>query len=40
MKRINLLLLTFLVIVFSFLLVKEAKAGIEHNVWGWAWIGN
>lgn len=30
-----------LIILFSgFLVVNEAKAGAEHNVWGWAWAEN
>jgi len=36
-------ILTFLILIIlsvSFFAVKEAKAGPEHNVWGWAWSEN
>lgn len=34
------LTITFGLLAFSFLKTEKVEAGIEHNVWGWAWSEN
>jgi len=40
MKKKILLFSILVILFFGFLVVKETKAGPEHNVWGWAWAGD
>lgn len=35
----SLVIITILFVFVSFFAIKEAKAGAEHNVYGWAWAG-
>lgn len=39
-KKLKILLLFFTIFGFCFITTKEIKAGVEHNVYGWAWSEN